>query len=132
MARTAMVPTFSLVAVILILGFWAGGKFVPRSAVICLLCTVLFAAAAGSRSLSLLPVMQKYNRSWEARNKILEEAGPDERVILPPANNPFTDAWHIEADPNWPINQCVASYYGVASVQTKASSKAKRAKRPRK
>jgi len=120
LARTAIVPTSSLVATILILGLWAGARFVPRNTMICLLCTMLFVIAAGSKSLSLLPIMQKYEQSWEAQHKTLEEAVPDEHITMEPSFNPFRNAWHLEEDPNWSINQCVAAFYGVASVQTPA------------
>ncbi len=120
LARTAIVPTSSLVVTIFILGLWAGGKIVPRNALISLLCAILFVIATGSQSLSLLPVMQKYERSWEVQNKTLEEAGPGDHVTIEPSLTPFRNAWHLEEDPNWSINRCVAAYYGVASVRTAA------------
>jgi hypothetical protein len=131
LARTSLVPSSALVATIFILGLWAGGRIVPRHAMICLLCTVLFVIATGSQSLSLLPLMQKYARSWEVQNKTLEEAAPDEHVTLNPSINPFIDAWQIKHDPNWPINRCIASYYGVASVQISSNPKAQPAVLPR-
>jgi len=120
MARTAIVPTTSLVIMIFILGLWVGGRIAPRHALIFLLCAVLFVIATGSKSLSLLPIMQEYELSWEVQRKMLEEARPEDHVTLDPSPTPFLDAWHIEEDPNWPINRCVAAYYGVASVQTAA------------
>ena len=61
--------------------------------------------------------MQKYERSWEAQHKLLEEAGPGEHVTIEPLFRPFKDAWNLERDPNSSINRCVSAYYGVASVQ---------------
>jgi hypothetical protein len=118
MARTALVPTFSLVATILVLGLWAGSRIIPRNAMILVLCTALFVFATGFKSLTLLPTMRQYERSWEAQNKALSEAGSNEHVIVERSLNPFPDAWQIQADPDWIVNRCVANYYGVASVQT--------------
>jgi hypothetical protein len=119
MPRTAIVPAFSLVATILVLGFWIGTRFLPRNTFILILCTALFVITTGSRSLTLLPAMRHYERIWNAQHKILTDAGPEDHVVIEKSFTPFPDAWQIQPDPDWVVNRCVANYYGVASVRTK-------------
>jgi len=119
MARTALVPAFPIAATLIFLGLWAGSRFVPRNAAILLVCATLFTAATVSKSLSLLPVMREYAQRWDARDKKLAAAAPGEQVLVDPVILPFRDAWDVEADPHWAINRCMATHYGVKSVQAK-------------
>jgi len=118
MARTAIVPAYSLAATVLVLGFWFGARFVPRNAFILILSTALFVMHAGSGSLTLLPTMHQYARIWNEQHRVLTDAGPEDHVIIENAYNPFPDAWQIRPDPDWVVNRCVANYYNVASVRT--------------
>jgi hypothetical protein len=117
MARTAIVPTLALVAAILFLGLGIGSFFTIRNGLPLLLCAALFVIVTGAQSMSLLPTMREFNRAWEAQNELLTKSSPDAQVTIIPSINPFQDSWQLRTDQTWIINQCIATYYNVKSVQ---------------
>ena len=56
----------------------------------------------------------------DAQDVRLSEAAildPQGDWTVEPMVDPFPQVWKIEHDPQWPINRCVAAYYGIASVR---------------
>jgi hypothetical protein len=117
MARTAIIPTFPLVAAVLFLGLGIGSFFVVRNRVIVLASAVLFVIATGHHAMSVLPIMQEFNQAWDAQHELLSASSPDAQISIIPSPNPFHDSWQVRSDKNWIINQCVATFYNVKSVQ---------------
>jgi hypothetical protein len=117
MARTAIIPTLPLVAAVLFLGLGIGSFFTIRNGLPLLLCAALFVIVTSTQSMSLLPTMQEFSRAWEAQNELLTQSSPDAQVTIIPSINPFPDSWQLRSDKTWVINQCVATYYNVKSVQ---------------
>jgi hypothetical protein len=117
MARTALIPTFALAASLLFIGLAIGSMITFRSSWLILVCAVLFSVASATQALSLLPAMRDFRRAWEDQNDLLTKSSPDSQVTLYPAPNPFQDSWQVRPERDWIINQCVATFYGVQSVQ---------------
>jgi hypothetical protein len=117
MARTAIVPTFPLVAAVLFLGLGIGSFFAVRNRAIVLSGAVLFVIATGHHAMSVLPIMQDFNKAWEAQHELLSTSSPDAQISIIPSPNPFHDSWQVRSDKNWIINQCVATFYKVKTVQ---------------
>jgi Family of unknown function (DUF6056) len=120
-ARTAIVPTFILVLGLLALTM-AAGRWLPeaRQPLALLVVSATFSAWATAGALSLVPKLHDYSNAWNAQDVRLTQAAmldPRGDWTVDPIVGPFPQVWTIERDPQWPINRCVADYYGIASVR---------------
>lgn len=61
--------------------------------------------------------LQAHARAWDGVDARLRQASGSRGVIeLPAIDNVYGQVWHVRPDPEGPINQCIASMYGLEGV----------------
>jgi Family of unknown function (DUF6056) len=82
------------------------------------LCCLLVAFAL-VRFAPMASAMKNYGPKLAEQDKLLLAAPLGANIVIDAAHSPYNRLTEISRDPDFSLNQCVASYYGLASVRTR-------------
>jgi hypothetical protein len=80
------------------------------------LCFVLMVFAL-LRFAPTASALKDYGQRLSEQDEMLRTAAAGSDIVIETAHSPFDRLWEIRSDPHFGMNQCVASYYDLASIR---------------